>query len=100
MRLRLSPQSNPGSTPPHNPVSARFNEAAAFAAEQRHYVEAEDLRVDTHASMRLRLSPQSNQRKGSGDVTERSASMRLRLSPQSNLPWTIRHVGRRSARLQ
>ena len=82
MRLRLSPQSNRASkclAPP----SKRFNEAAAFAAEQQN-MRLLVACVRDPASMRLRLSPQSNRDAKRGHHGDGDASMRLRLSPQSN----------------
>jgi len=40
MRLRLSPQSNMMPQTIHQTVNSGFNEAAAFAAEQRHAIES------------------------------------------------------------
>ena len=59
MRLRLSPQSNYPKQIDSPWAFAGFNEAAAFAAEQL-IVERNAALVDAGASMRLRLSPQSN----------------------------------------
>jgi len=64
----------------------RFNEAAAFAAEQPADT-GRLLDMSERASMRLRLSPQSNSAVVTvRDVVVGRASMRLRLSPQSNHP--------------
>ena len=61
MRLRLSPQSNRATRLPRPAGTIRFNEAAAFAAEQLG-IALPDAGVGGLASMRLRLSPQSNTR--------------------------------------
>ena len=61
MRLRTSPQSNSNSSASATARRRRtsFNEAADFAAEQPHQLLGASL-VEGHASMRLRISPQSN----------------------------------------
>ena len=84
MRLRLSPQSNRLGAALSVRPRVRFNEAAAFAAEQRR-----------NSSDCWRLRPRFNEaaafaaeqpdrRVGRLDGAGSDASMRLRLSPQSN----------------
>jgi len=74
-----------------------FNEAAAFAAEQLFGAIPNNAPV-LSASMRLRLSPQSNRAQVDERLHHLLASMRLRLSPQSNRGAAVR--ARASAPLQ